>query len=38
MGVFDFDRALVHDYEQFARSFTKIRAKDIRDHVEQVCI
>lgn len=36
MDIFDFDRALVQDYERFARSFTKIRARDIRDQVEQV--
>ena len=28
MNVFDLDRALVGDYERFARSFTKIRAPD----------
>jgi hypothetical protein len=25
--VFDLDRALVRDYERFARSFTRIRAR-----------
>jgi superfamily II DNA/RNA helicase len=34
VNVFDLDRALVDDYERFARSFTIIRARDIRDHVE----
>ena len=36
MDVFDLDHALVQDYERFARSFTKIRAQDIRDQVHQV--
>ena len=36
MDIFDLDRALVQDYQRFARSFTKIRAQDIRDQVEQV--
>ena len=30
MNVFDLDRALVSDYSRFARSFTQIRAPDIR--------
>ena len=30
LNVFDLDRALVTDYERFARSFTQIRAPDIR--------
>lgn len=34
MDVFDLDRRLVADYERFARSFTKIRAADIRLQVE----
>jgi hypothetical protein len=34
MNVFDLDEALVNDYERFARSFTHIRAPDIRSHVE----
>lgn len=34
MNVFDLDRMLVEDYERFARSFTQIRAKDIRAQVE----
>lgn len=34
MNVFDLDRALVSDYERFARSFTQIRAADIRSQVE----
>ena len=29
MDVFDLDRALVSDYERFARSFTQMRAPDI---------
>ena len=36
MNVFDLDRALVSDYERFARSFTQIRAPDIRAQVEQI--
>ena len=34
MDVFDLDGALVKDYERFARSFTKIRAEDIRLQVD----
>jgi superfamily II DNA/RNA helicase len=34
VDVFDLDRALVGDYERFARSFTQIRAPDIRRQVE----
>jgi hypothetical protein len=34
VNVFDLDRALVRDYERFARSFTQIRAPDIRRQVE----
>lgn len=34
MNVFVLDRALVSDYERFARSFTLIRAPDIRRQVE----
>jgi hypothetical protein len=34
MNVFDLDRVLVNDYERFARSFTQIRAIDIRSQVE----
>src|SRR5689334_19809030 len=33
MDVFDLDHCLMGDYERFARSFTSIRATDIRDHV-----
>jgi RAD3-like DEAD/DEAH box helicase len=36
MDVFDLDRALVSDYERFARSFTQIRADDIRSQVEEI--
>jgi ATP-dependent helicase YprA (DUF1998 family) len=36
MNVFDLDRALVRDYERFARSFTQIRAGDIRSQVEEI--
>jgi ATP-dependent helicase YprA (DUF1998 family) len=34
MNVFDLDQALVNDYERFARSFTLIRAPDIKRQVE----
>lgn len=34
MNVFDLDQALIRDYEHFARSFTEIRARDIRSQVE----
>ena len=36
MNVFDLDRVLVSDYERFARSFTQIRAPDIREQVEAI--
>lgn len=36
MDVFDLDDALVKDYERFARSFTKIRAVDIRSNVDSL--
>src|SRR5689334_1856392 len=36
MNVFELDEALVSDYERFARSFTLIRAPDIRDQVEEL--
>jgi hypothetical protein len=36
VNVFDLDRALVSDYSRFARSFTQIRAPDIRSQVEQI--
>ena len=35
MDVFQLDQALIHDYEQFARSFTEIQATDIRRQVEE---
>src|SRR4051812_7270064 len=34
MDVFNLDRRLTGDYERFARSFTQIRAPDIRERVE----
>lgn len=34
MDVFRLDRAVIHDYEQFARSFTEVRAADIQQQVE----
>jgi Lhr-like helicase len=36
VNVFDLDRALVDDYERFARSFTQIRARDILSRLEQI--
>jgi hypothetical protein len=35
VNVFDLDRALVSDYERFARSLTLIRAAEIRAQVEK---
>lgn len=36
MNIFDLDRRLVDDYERFARSFTQIRAQDLRTQVESI--
>ena len=36
MDVFDLDRSLVADYEHFARSFTQIRAEDIREQIDAI--
>jgi hypothetical protein len=36
VNVFDLDRVLIGDYERFARSFTQIRATDIREQVEAI--
>ena len=36
MNVFELDRSLVSDYARFARSFTQIRAPDIRAQIEQI--
>ena len=36
LNVFDLDRVLICDYERFARSFTRIRAPDIRAQVEAI--
>jgi Lhr-like helicase len=36
VDVFDLDRTLVADYANFARSFTQIRAQDIRDQVDKI--
>lgn len=36
MDVFDLDRALVGDYERFARSFTNIRAPDIKHQIDAI--
>jgi ATP-dependent helicase YprA (DUF1998 family) len=34
MNVFDLDRAMIDEYAAFSRSFTKIRAEDIRDQID----
>ncbi len=34
MNVFDLDSSIIGDYERFARSFTQIRAEDIRSQVD----
>lgn len=36
MDVFDLDQSLVSDYERFARSFTQIRADDIRKQIDGI--
>jgi hypothetical protein len=36
MDVFDLDRALVRDYSEFARSFTNVRAPDIKQGIEAI--
>src|SRR2546429_375600 len=36
VDVFDLDRTLVMDYASFARSFTQIRARDIREQVNAI--
>jgi Lhr-like helicase len=36
VNVFDLDSSLVRDYARFARSFTQIRAADVRSQVEQI--
>jgi ATP-dependent helicase YprA (DUF1998 family) len=36
VDVLDLDRALVEDHASFARSFTQIRAQDIRDQVDAI--
>jgi Lhr-like helicase len=36
MNVFDLDSSIVRDYERFARSFTEIRATDIREQVDAI--
>lgn len=36
MDVFELDRCLVEDYQLFARSFTTIRASDIREQVDAI--
>lgn len=36
MNVFDLDQSIIGDYERFARSFTQIRADDIRIQVDEL--
>ena len=35
MNIFDLDRSVIKEYARFARSFTEIRAPDLRDKVER---
>jgi hypothetical protein len=34
MTIFNLDRYVVQEYERFARSFTNIRANDLKDKIE----
>src|ERR1051325_10111924 len=34
VNVFDLDSSIIGDYERFARSFTQIRAEDIRSQID----
>ncbi|MGH6677569.1 MAG: hypothetical protein ACREDL_01185, partial [Bradyrhizobium sp.] len=36
MDVFDLDRTLIEDYAGFTRSFTRIRAEDLRSQVDAI--
>jgi hypothetical protein len=36
MDIFDLDRALVNDYSTFARSFTSIKAEDLKNSIEKI--
>jgi len=36
LDIFDLDQSLLRDYERFARSFTQVRAADIRKQVEAI--
>jgi hypothetical protein len=36
VNVFELDQALINDYERFARSFTQIRAADIKSQVDAI--
>ena len=36
MNVFDLDARIIDDYARFARSFTEIRAADIREQVDAI--
>src|SRR5439155_23759414 len=36
MNAFELDSSIVRDYERFARSFTEIRAEDIREQVDAI--
>lgn len=36
VNVFELDQSLIRDYERFARSFTQLRAPDIRAQVEAI--
>ena len=36
VDVFELDRSLIGDYERFARSFTRIRASDLRQQIDEI--
>jgi ATP-dependent helicase YprA (DUF1998 family) len=36
MNVFDLASSIIRDYERFARSFTEIRALDIREQIDAI--
>ena len=36
MDVFDLDSKIIEDYAKFARSFTRIRAADLQEHIDAI--
>lgn len=36
MDIFDLNRTVIEDYERFARSFTKVKAADIRGRLDEL--